>query len=171
MKKKRHIWIKFSNILITVPTMVGDEENFAILEALNCLFQNFSVGFSTWQDQFSMRKQNIFPKRKIYFILIQNKGALCHRGPLPPLVPVALLGEIIFNNCIGLLLGIHVQILFNILVFMNVCLCSFFNVFRRIFFQEALVDYFLKERMLNKKVRALLFYFKKIKVGRFFNSV
>ena len=92
--------------------MVGDEENFAILEALNCLFHNFSVGFSTWQDQFSMRKQNIFQKRKIYFILIQNKGTLCHRGPLPPLVPVALLGEIIFNNFIGLLLRIHVQIFF-----------------------------------------------------------
>ena len=64
--------------------MVEDEENFAILEALNCLFQNFSVGFSTWQDQFSMRKQNIFQKRKIYFILIQNKGGTLPPWPTPP---------------------------------------------------------------------------------------
>ena len=69
-----------------------------------------------------------------------------------------LTGRVIFSNFAGLLLWIHVQILFNML-----------RNFGRNLFEAALVGWFFKERMLNKQERVLqlLYISRSIKAGRF----
>ena len=54
--------MRLTNFLIIAPTMAGDEEKFAILEALKCLYQPFSTAIFAWEEQ----------------AFNQEKGTFCH---------------------------------------------------------------------------------------------
>ena len=52
-EEKKHMQIRFTNCLHITTTTVCGKENFAILEALKCLFQHFSTTFSSCRTSLS----------------------------------------------------------------------------------------------------------------------
>ena len=54
--------MRLTNFFIIAPTMAGDEEKVAILEALKCLYQPFSTAIFAWEEQ----------------AFNQEKGTFCH---------------------------------------------------------------------------------------------